>query len=296
MPQSKGDILRALDLLNSYVRSKACRDDWTWTLGKAVYVYKTEFLRLYAAAWEAACYVIRSQVICRDCGGSGRYVDWYGYKHDHCWACNSSGRADLHFVETHWPAIAGNVQVPNQGPIWHTPLLKWPWIKVDGYSPTNDMPHKLPWATQYKPNQKGKDAPLRTVIEALDVVESWYWRSGETRPISNERGYSDWGDYPLRGFVTYKLNIGSRGSCPFCALEAKDDCYNCRAGGHPYLDWSEPVCRDCYEVNGDRIWDLLRQQVVPSGKCNADVMLFLRTHGEIVEDFGPKKEQNAATR
>lgn len=272
-------ILQSLDLLNSYVRSEACRKNWdSWTLRKAVYVYKNEFLRVYAAQWNSKCFVIRSKVQCRDCGGTGRYIDSYGYKHDHCWACNSKGMATLHFVETHWP----------QGPVWHTPLLKWPWIRnTEGYSTTNDMLHKCDWASRYEPNQEGKEAPLLDVIIALSGVEEWYWNSGQAEPVRSgwESGW-DGERYPRRGFLRYKLNIGSRGYCPLCGQEETEKSRRCRAGGHPYLDWAEPVCRECYEQNKDNIWDVLREQIVPAGKCTATVMFFLRTHGSIVEKHG----------
>ncbi|MFW9945134.1 MAG: hypothetical protein ACFFB7_09060, partial [Candidatus Sifarchaeia archaeon] len=34
--------------------------------------------------------------------------------------------------------------------------------------------------------------------------------------------------------------------------------HNCRVGKHPYLDWGEPVCSDCWDREKDRIWDILK--------------------------------------
>jgi hypothetical protein len=76
-------IILATDLLNSWVRSKSFHYNYA-SPRRAIYAYKNQVIEsaeragLYAEP--ATCF--RIKVTCRDCGGSGQYEDWSGYRHD----------------------------------------------------------------------------------------------------------------------------------------------------------------------------------------------------------------------
>ena len=105
-----------------------------------------------------------ASVKCRDCGGSGRYTDSWGYTHDHCRACGNTGKASLSFVvSTLWTGHA-----------WHTPLMRWPSCKINTQS-------LVPIVDSYQPNQPGRDMTPQEVALDLYTVERWFWGSGECR-------------------------------------------------------------------------------------------------------------------
>lgn len=233
----------ALDRLNSWVRSESFRESLGGGPREAIYWLKNEAIRAlhgYGLTTHRAVYATAK---CRDCGGSGRYVDSMGYRHDHCWACNSAGEVRLNFVET---AIEG-------GPTWHTPWLKFPLIRgevVGSYSP--DFSDAVE-ATDWKPNLRGRDLTPAEVARDLNRAEAAFPKRPGVR-------YTEWGEYDP---FNYKLFVGAsdRDKCDLCGHAVEDDSgcgYHCSRGR---IAWCAYGCNVCsalhgHEGNGIKIFSL----------------------------------------
>lgn len=77
--------LRAVNYLNSWVRSDSYRHAVLSRQSRhAVYHLKRYAIEAAQNAGMATHRRVGMVATCRDCGGSGRYYDSYGYEHDHC--------------------------------------------------------------------------------------------------------------------------------------------------------------------------------------------------------------------
>ncbi len=227
-PEGLRDTIEALNTLNSWVRSSSGKRHG---VTKAIYFFKnTAIKHAYQAGMIEATRKVKVLVKCRDCSGSGRYEDWSGHKFDHCRACSSTGTAELRFIES---TICGHH--------WHTPWLKWPIASIRPDSAE-------PWhATDWKPNQPGRDMPLDDAVRLINQVEE-YFTERPTR-WSGEFGLCD--DY------NYRLDLGRVPAlCQFCGDDdVREHGYHCSRG---LIEWSAKVCHHCKAALGDTaVFDLM---------------------------------------
>jgi hypothetical protein len=254
------DILPRLSAMNSFVRSNAGRRGFG-SLHRIVYHYKREALirgtRL-GVVTHAGCTVATT---CRDCGGDGRYVDWDGHKHDHCWRCNSLGKAILGFVESTFA----------EGTVWFSPRDKsWSFCRAD----------ELPAAAAAPVlHQVGKDLTAEEIADHLCEIEAFF-----TKPPDPEfdRDGHRW-DY----HSTYRLYVGETGdACHLCGAQNDDEqdrtrC--CVSTGR--LEWTATVCKTCRALYPDaEVFNVLKPKL-PAALLMPAVRRWVETH-PVVERSG----------
>ena len=218
-------IIAAMSRLNSWVRSESFQHG----LGgprAAIYAYKSEVIRhAVDGGCRVALRLIVSAVKCRDCGGSGRYVDQYGHEHPSCRACRGTGTAKLQFVEARFA----------DGPCWHTPLHSWPSCGINAYKLT-------PEVDSFTPNQIGQDMKIAAAADDLLTVERFLEQSGALNRLRRCRP-DDMG---------YRLHLGkSPRRCAFCDSRAflpKYGTYLVTSLKH--VTWSAHAHDSCFKING----------------------------------------------
>jgi len=211
------EFIWAVSRLNSWSRSQGARDNFHSPTA-AIY-----FLKREAIEWaheNLACLhsTVIAGVVCRACGGTGNYVDSYGYDWQHCRACSSRGRRSLLFVQT---AIGG-------GPIWHTPWMKF-YVRRGG-SPHWQLAR---WVEGWNVNEPGIEMEPWEVARDLNLVETTFTK----RP----GWYStDWGTF---NNFHYSLYLGdAKKVCEFCGSREKLSA--CRVFRRP-LSWTAYACIVC---------------------------------------------------
>ena len=266
MNQLTPNIIAAVDLLNSYVRAPDAR--LGTHLREAIYRYKNAAIATAVNADQAECRRIVTTVKCRDCGGSGRYVDSWGHEHDHCRACRSSGKAELQFIVTRF--------LPD-GPAWHTPLIRWPLCKVR----STELPFEV---DSYQPNPPGRPAAIEQVAAALVDVERWFCYSGDVVHNAWETGtwYDDrFGVRAYRYWVDYALDLGrmSAQACCWCETPLKENAcgYAIHTG---CLEWTDYLCDACHAKHG---WHAPVPKMIDL--CAPALWQWLVEHGRIVREF-----------
>lgn len=218
-------VIAAMSRLNSWVRSESFRHGISGPRA-AIYAYKSEIIR---HAVDGGCRVevrrIVSAVKCRDCGGSGRYVDQYERVHPSCRACRGSGTAKLEFAETKF----------TDGPCWHTPLSHWPSCGVNAYEMTAEV-------DSFTPNQVGQDLKIAAAADDLLTVERFLDEAGTLHRLRRYRP-SD---------MDYRLHLGkSPRRCAFCGSRAflpKYGTYSITSFKH--VAWQAHAHDSCFKVNG----------------------------------------------
>ena len=105
----------AMDRLNSWLRSPSAKRAACGSLYRAIYFLKSEAIQWADTNFECFHSAVKVRTKCRECAGTGRYVDSYGHEWPHCRACDSRGSLALEFVQT----------IIRCGPVWHTPWLKF---------------------------------------------------------------------------------------------------------------------------------------------------------------------------
>lgn len=151
-------VINALDHLNSFVRSNAHRDYALYSPRNYIYLAKAWAIKAINELKLPQPFThVQVTVKCRDCDGTGRYVDDYGYKHDRCWKCSSTGWVRLKFIETlvdiRWKVVR-----------WHTPVEHYP------INEHKDEEHYSYHDTRWQPNQPGKDLAPWEVAKYLNVL------------------------------------------------------------------------------------------------------------------------------
>ncbi len=214
--------IRAIALLNSWVRSPSYRDS---TAKNFVYNLKNQAVKRVHDDGLSETRTIKVKTTCRQCGGSGEYVDSYGIKWPHCRACYSSGVVALLFVET-------TIKVKH-GPLdcirWHTPYLKHPLA-------TGDMGLNAVEDTQWQPNQLGESLPINEVCKCLMVAEAEF----KDRPPLR---YEDYGTFDP---CNYQLDFGDRPnfSCGICGRTTASTGCNYAVGSKRII-WHDRACQTC---------------------------------------------------
>lgn len=228
-------ILPRVAAMNSFVRSAAARHGLGGSaLANVVYHYKREAL-IQATGYGLATH--RRATVptkCRDCEGTGKYYDSFGYRHDHCWRCNNSGHVRLQFVETTLP----------DGIVWLTPREKaWKFMSTAAQDELDET------TQNWQINQPGIDLEPSQVAEHLNAIEAFF-------PKRPEKRYSEYGEHDA--FATYTLWIGTteRGKCYLCGA-AIDRIY----GGHYVrsgrVTWNGIVCKPCEGRCGGKVFETL---------------------------------------
>jgi hypothetical protein len=203
----------AIDRLNSWARSASYRRGHGGGR-EAVYTLKREALLEAHRRGELAWRWVEARVKCRDCGGAGLYIDQYGCKHDHCWACSNTGTARLEFAES---TICGTV--------WHSPANDFPFR---GGNPVFGD------AGDWAPNLPGRDLEPWEAARDLNVAETFF------PPRCSEARYgggmdSCWG---------YKLHVGRlTDRCQLCGAEPGEGLnHGCSRG---VITWTAAACQTC---------------------------------------------------
>lgn len=234
------EVLGHVDRLNSWVRSEAFRSQF-WSgrsLRNLIYHYKTESIQEAIRRSATRHEHVDDLVVCRDCGGSGKYTDREGFEHGHCWRCSNTGNVALHFVRTH---LFDRFT-------WHTPERQaWTFIS---WQQIKDL--KRVAAGDWHVNKPGRDLPLDDVVASLAVIEGRFPRPPK-RYVGDGWFSGGWMD----DFASYRLHIGrtDQKRCVLCGRS--DDLYigwiHTVCGR---LEWSAKVCRPCgKEHAGSFIFD-----------------------------------------
>lgn len=221
-------ILPRIDALNSYLRSPARRRGWSGSsLDRVVYHYKREALK-DATNWRIAAHRLVAAVTeCRDCGGSGKYVDSYGEKWPHCRRCSSSGRVKLRFIES-----------TLDGFIWHTPVDHAYSFMIER---TWEMPEHP--AVDWHVHQVGRDLDIDTVADHLLAVEAHF-------PRKTPRYYAyDGCEFDPHNTYTLYAGESDPSTCVLCTgamieSEGKYPHRLCVSTGR--VQWSTTICDACY--------------------------------------------------
>jgi hypothetical protein len=186
------EFITAVSRLNSWARSEGARRNFHSPV-RAIYYLKREAIQWAHENLSCLHSTVKITVVCRACGGTGNYVDSYGYEWDHCRACNSRGRVALLFVQT---AIGG-------GPIWHTPWMKF-FVRCGGPHPPYNLAR---WVDDWTVNEPGLEMEPWEVARDLNLVETTFTR----RPGWYSTDYGTFNDFG------YTLYLGdTERECGFC--------------------------------------------------------------------------------
>jgi hypothetical protein len=249
-------ILEAIDHLNSWVRSDSARG-WHSSPRYAIYDWKHAAIQRAIKDGTARCDAIYLTLNCRDCGGTGKYIDSYGEKFPRCRRCSNSGHSTLLFLTT----AIGDIR-------WHTPHDKC-WR----FNLPEDFWQSARLSVDWEPNQKGRDLELWEVAECLNVLEEAVERGELPKPGSHgvyDRSYwigdSDHGKY--------RLDLGrSERVCEICSTPAvaKDAERGLYDGVHHHVTrehvefsaWACYACKALYATVNR--WCDVAKKYVPDG-------------------------------
>jgi hypothetical protein len=216
--------LQALIALNSWTRSDAAHRSGTFRLQRVIYRYKGSALVAYLQARvDLSPVPVYVTAVCRDCGGSGLYVDEWGYQHGHCWRCRDGGFVRLEFVQT---------TLPN-GAIWHTPRdpLKCPSALLRAVQGVESH-----MSEAWDVGRKGHSLSFPDLAAALNLVEDWHGDVPERHIIKM------WDDWDVH---YYRLPLGIRAqTCAFCDGELAPDPARYLASDL-LLSWGDWCCASC---------------------------------------------------
>jgi hypothetical protein len=212
------DFINAVSRLNSWVRSKSAKENWG-APARAIYYLKSRAIEWADMNMVCLHSTVKVRTQCRDCKGTGKYLDSYGELWPHCRACGSRGMLSLLFVQTH---ISG-------GPIWHTPWNRF-WIHRKK-SPAYQLAR---WVEDWSVNEPGHDMKPWELCRDFNLVETTF--------TSRPDWYStDWGQY--HDFL-YSINLGVRKPvCEFCP--AFEHLHRFCVFQRP-ISWTAWVCDKCH--------------------------------------------------
>lgn len=248
-------IILRVSAMNSYLRSEAHRRGHSGYLPHVAYFYKVECIKRCRSEGLAEHKRADVWTKCRDCGGDGKYVDSYGWTHDHCWRCSSTGRVHLQFVETTVP-----------GAVWLTPKDKvWDFM---GQTQIDQLPET---AENWQINQPGQDLTPSQVAEHMCEIEAFF-------PLRPKPFYVqwDWGGNECDPYAAYSLWAGRADSpgCFLCGAEM-DHLY----GGHVTrtgrLYWSARICKACSDRKG--AFDAMSRRI-PDSLLTPEIRRWVERH------------------
>jgi hypothetical protein len=249
------DILPRLSAMNSFIRSAAAqRGMCGGPLAYVVYHYKGEALirgtRLGIIAHRSASTLAK----CRACDGTGRYVDWDGFKHPNCRRCNSKGYLALEFVESTFTDETS----------WLTPREKaWRFVRSNAeLPPSPNTPHVQVF---------GKDLTVDQVAEHMCEIEAFFATS---RPDPYyDRDGNAW-DY----FANYRLYVGETvGTCPICSTAVDEESGHRHGLSTGRLSWTAVVCPTCRALHCNSIFEVLKP-ALPAAFLTPAVRRWVETH------------------
>lgn len=228
-------VVNAIAALNSFVRSEAFGQSFNQSrLRKSIYAYKNAVLTWHLKNRLANVRCVYTVIKCRDCAGTGRYVDSMGSEFDHCWKCANSGRVRLVFFET---------ELPNAR--FHTPFMKAPsevydFLGVDRASRDyHQTIYDSAQPTSWEPNKPGEDLAPEQVAAHLNSVEDWFWR--DLFPADYTRSLRDYFDDDAWDYFDYHLYVGkSLPQCVFCGVQ--QGVYHHHRGD--FLEWFDYRCKE----------------------------------------------------
>lgn len=248
-------ILPRVNAMNSFIRSaEHNRHCILGSLPYVVYHYKREAIARGHGLGMATHRRSDVRVKCNRCGGSGRYTDQYGYTHDGCRHCSSSGTAHLRFVETALP-----------GALWLTPEREaWSFM---GWREIEELPQTT---ENWQVNQVGKDLTPPEVADHLNEIEAFFPK----RPPAQQGEY---GSFDIYG--TYRLWVGetSPASCFLCRQHMEEP-----YGGHAIvtgrLHWNARICRACdAQYKGADVFSALSVRM-PSEFITPEISRWIERH------------------
>lgn len=245
--------VEAVDRLNSWIRSDSHWGSFS-SPRYAIYFWKGHLVSRALAELPDCWRTVHVCLKCRDCGGSGKYVDSYGYNHLHCRKCSNSGMVRLDFLETVIEEFK-----------WHTPRDKtWQMNTI-----TSAHWEAAPCVTSdWKPNAKGRDLEPWQVAECLNICETMLPRPGMRAEYVDTYCYQD------RDNGKYKLFVGrSEKVCEFCKRPAV------HKGIHPdsmdgsmhhvsrgNIEWSAWACESCSGLfSKSNRWSDTEHKYLPHG-------------------------------
>ncbi len=247
------DKLRSLDALNSWVRSSSGRHA-TASPQRRIYEAKRMALSDATRILGAKHYALTVPAKCRDCGGSGKYVDSYGAKFDHCWRCSNTGFVRLEFVES---------QVA-EGIVWHSPRAKAWDLPIAG---TRNFV-EVDWDV----NKPGRDlTPDEAARHLLVIDEAWppryrnlhkhCWEYCECTDIYSLY-IGEWKEYCAHCRAPEpKHRFHKRAGRVECTLLACEECYAAKRGldlfeaAIPLEMYQPPNVMAWINVNSALVWD-----------------------------------------
>ena len=222
-------VLGHVDRLNGWVRSDSCQSLSRMSTRNVVYHFKNEAIKQAQTLGLTAHRLVAITLVCRDCGGKKRYTDQFGYTHDGCRLCSSSGIVKLRFIET---------TIECAGIRWHSPT---------GYR--HDTAHFGEWQTWseepvadgWMPNQKGKDLTPDETATSLMAVESYFSARPRLRTV-----YWDYACEPVDDFTNYRLHLGRTDPERCCLCGRSEELLTfgigCSVGR---IEWTAIACKTC---------------------------------------------------
>ena len=213
--------IAAVDRLNSWVRSKSYGHS---SAKKMVYHMKDQAISAALKAGMARARGIKVVVTCRDCGGSGRYIDGYGDRKPHCRQCDSNGKHWLRFIETSFTPfelVLGFTITPR----WHTP-----WMNCL-YRPCQYEECTI--VEDWQPNTPGADMAIDDVCRCLITAERVF-------PDKPPPDYNEYAADPMN----YALYLGRTDEtrCSLCGGHAEQCGY---VVSRRRLVWTDNACGLC---------------------------------------------------
>lgn len=259
------EVLHAMERLNSWVRSRGCAGD-SWNARYVIYDLKLSCIDWANRNGAASHRWIEVGVRCRDCCGTGKYVDSYGEKFDHCHACYSKGRVMLRFMET-------VISLPDHQTRWHTPITET-W-KINMPSP-DTFETDFDWNA----NLPGSEIPVDELARLLNLVENCVpYRNRDIRRIDHNRSVYDrdcfYGD--VNDFASYKLRLGRKERpCRLCLSSEMETCGFSVTSGR--IHWAECVCKFHYTHHDISIFGKLKSLGPPKEFLTPNVKEWIALH------------------
>jgi hypothetical protein len=255
--------------LNSWVRSASFRHASYGEPRRAIYFLKRQAIEWADANLSCLHSTVKTRTTCRDCAGTGKYVDSYGSEWDHCRACSNRGTLALLFVQS----IISNAESRQNPLVWHTPWLKFYIRHKPG------PPYNLARWSDWRVNEPGQDLTPAEAARDLNICES-FW--------PDRRGAWTSSDYETFYHFDYRLYVGqTERKCAFCGQEPQLGAFGV---ARSTIQWSDHACKSCEtirKVNGS-IFD---QFPIPEHLVrDPEIQFWMRRHEVIKAETAAAKK------
>ena len=227
MDKSLKEAVITLSQLNSYLKSKQYRENSIFSHPKdVIYQLKRLAIKKLDETEEEKYYRrIKVAVTCNTCGGTGIYTHFTGHEGT-CRKCGGTGKVLLRFVESTFPKLGIN---------WHTPHLRFPFIK-------SEVPSIYNLVTDWQPNAWNKmELEPWEVAKLLNQAEGYFGME----PIIK---FHDFYSYNA---ADYKLWIGNSTN-KFCVLCGSTENLSRYITARNKLVFGHYICRQCSSEHGKR--------------------------------------------